>query len=144
MMSPQIEDGYTRIANELLEALCLTRIPGESMQIFLVILRKTYGFGKKTDRIALSQFVQATGITKTHVSRSIAKLVLMGIIVTKKGNASGISYEINKHYGTWEVLPKKVTLPKPSVAATAPIKVGKAPGKAPTKTDKGVTLFNGV
>jgi phage replication O-like protein O len=111
-MGPQCEDGYTKIANELLEALCLIRIPGESMQIFLVILRKTYGYGKKSDRIALSQFVEATGIRKTHVLRAIQKLELLNIIVTQKGNVNNTTYEINKHYATWQALPKKVTLPK--------------------------------
>ena len=96
-MGPQCEDGYTKLANELLDALCHTRIPGEPMQIFLTILRKTYGFGKKSDRIPLSQFVEATGITKTHVSRAIAKLAEMNIIaVTQNGNA--VTQNGNKRY----------------------------------------------
>lgn len=124
-MGPQCEDGYTKLANELLEALCRTRIPGEPMQIFLTILRKTYGFGKKSDKIPLSQFVEATGITKTHVSRAIAKLVEMNIIITQNGNSitqngngSIVTYEINKHYSTWNLLPKKVTLPKKVITVT--------------------------
>ena len=125
-MGPQCEDGYTKLANELLDALCHTRIPGEPMQIFLTILRKTYGFGKKSDRIPLSQFVEATGITKTHVSRAIAKLAEMNIIavtqngnaVTQNGNGSIATYEINKHYSTWNALPKKVTLPKKVINVT--------------------------
>lgn len=117
-MGPQCEDGYTRIANELLEALCRTRVPGEAMQIFLVILRKTYGYKKKTDAIALSQFVAATGIVKTHVSRAIEKLVQMNMIVTQKGNGLAVTYEINKHYNTWIPLPKKVTLPKKVMKVT--------------------------
>lgn len=110
-MGPQCEDGYTKIANELLEALCLIRIPGESMQIFLTILRKTYGFGKKIDRIALSQFTEATGIRKTHVLRAIQKLEQINIIVTQKGNVNNTTYEINKHYTSWQSLPKKGTYP---------------------------------
>lgn len=111
-MSPQCEDGYTKIANELLEALCSIRIPGESMQIFLVILRKTYGYGKKSDRIAQSQFVESTGIIKNHVRRAVAKLEDMNIIYTNKGNFSGLTYEINKDYDTWKSTPKKVTTQK--------------------------------
>lgn len=124
-MGPQCEDGYTKIANELLDALCSIRIPGESMQIFLVILRKTYGYGKKSDRIALSQFAELSGIVKTHVSRAIVKLESMNMIVTQKGNAitqkgncTATTYEINKHYSTWLSLPKKVTLPKKVINVT--------------------------
>jgi phage replication O-like protein O len=106
-MAPQCEDGYTRIANELLEALCRIRIPGESMQIFLMILRKTYGFGKKEDRISLFQF-HSTGIIKSHIPRAVEKLKLMNLI-TQKGNEYGLIYGINKDYKSWQPLPKKVT-----------------------------------
>jgi phage replication O-like protein O len=111
MNGPQCEDGYTKIANELLQELCKVRIPGEAMQIFLVILRHTYGYNKKEDRIALSQFTEETGIVRTHVQRAIDKLVKVNI-VTLKGNCVGVYYGINKHFSTWLPLPKKVTLPK--------------------------------
>jgi phage replication O-like protein O len=111
MASPQLEDGYARVANELLEALARIRIPGEAMQVFIVILRKTYGFGKKEDRISLSQFHLATGITKPHIIRGIRVLLSMHLI-TKKGNGDIPTYCINKDYSTWRALPKKVTLPK--------------------------------
>lgn len=114
-MGPQCEDGYTKIANELLEALCSIRIPGESMQIFLTILRKTYGYGKKKDKISISQFVESTGIRKTHIARSLDKLIEVNVIiaenVTNNGNKTSVTYQINKHYDTWKALPKKGTLP---------------------------------
>ena len=61
MTTPQLENGYIKIATELYDALCGIRIPGEARQVFDVILRKTYGWNKKKDAIALSQFVEATG-----------------------------------------------------------------------------------
>ncbi|MBI5447822.1 MAG: replication protein [Gammaproteobacteria bacterium] len=66
MVTPQCEDGYTKIANELLEALARIRIPGETHQVLDTVLRKTYGYGKKEDAISLSQFVLATGLSKSH------------------------------------------------------------------------------
>ncbi len=41
--NPQVEDGYTRIAHELLEALIRAKIPREQVQIFLAICRCSYG-----------------------------------------------------------------------------------------------------
>ena len=38
MANPQTENGYTKIANEIMEALAHIRIPGEAMQVLLVIL----------------------------------------------------------------------------------------------------------
>lgn len=111
-MGPSCDDGYTKIANELLEALCRTRISGESMQIFLVILRKTYGYGKKIDRISLSQFVQYSGMKKPAVIRALRNLHGMGFII-KEDNGTSASYGINKYHGTWEPLSKRITTFQP-------------------------------
>ena len=66
MRSPQLENGHTRLANEIMEALCRFRIPGVERQVLDAIIRKTYGWHKKKDAISLSQFVEMTGVTKAH------------------------------------------------------------------------------
>lgn len=116
MSNPQLENGYVRIATELWEALCRIRIPGEARQILDFIIRKTYGFQKRSDRIALSQFVEGTGISKPHVVRGLRKLESMNMIVIKtdnaiaqKGNGNIVSYSLNKAYTDWMPLPKKAT-----------------------------------
>jgi phage replication O-like protein O len=116
--NPQAENGHTDIAHEVLEALARIRIPGEAMQVFLFIMRKTWGWKKKTDRIPLSQFVDGTGLLKTHVCAAIKMLESMHLIITEKGNELHTSYCINKHYNTWKPLPKKVTLPKKVIGGT--------------------------
>lgn len=113
MASPQTEDGFTKIANELLDALIAYRIPGEQRQCLDVIMRQTYGYRKKRDAIALSQFVENTGIVKPHVVRALNALAEKNLItVTKNGNKSIKIYEINKDFDKWKPLPKKGTLPK--------------------------------
>jgi phage replication O-like protein O len=111
MASPQIENGYTKIANELMEALTRIRIPGEAMQILLFIFRKTYGFNKKHDAISLSQFHLATGINTPNICRAIKTLIAMNIII-KKDNQHATEYRINKDYASWKPLSKKITLSK--------------------------------
>jgi phage replication O-like protein O len=87
MASPQKENGYTAIANEIMDALAKIRIPGEERQVLDSILRKTYGWNKCEDPIALSQFVEMTGLNKPHIVRSINGLLLKKvIIITQKGN----------------------------------------------------------
>lgn len=108
---PQLENGFTQIANELIEQFARIRIPGEAMQVFWVMLRKIYGFHKKSDPIALSQIVAATGLSKIAVCKAVKKLIELNLI-TKKGNKIAAEYVINKHFDTWKPLPKKVTLPK--------------------------------
>jgi phage replication O-like protein O len=123
--SPQLEDGYVKIANEIYDALARVRIPGETRQVFDYIIRKTYGWNKKDDRIPLSQFVDGTGLSKVAVCKAIVMLKKMNLIVTKKGNTITqygnddiTSYSINKHYGTWKPLPKKVMLPNSVITVT--------------------------
>jgi len=74
MANPQKENGYTAIANEIMDALIKIRVPGEAMQILLVILRKTYGWNKRQDAISLSQFFKDTGMKKPSIIR-LSKIV---------------------------------------------------------------------
>lgn len=120
-MPNDLENGYVKITNKSMEALAKIRIPGQARQVLDFILRKTYGWNKKTDMISLSQFVKGTGLSKVAVCKSINKLLMMNII-TKKGNALSlftkkgkdivITYGFQKNYNHWLSLPKKVTLPK--------------------------------
>jgi len=107
MVSPQLENGYIRIATEIWEALIRVRIPGYSRQCLDVIIRKTYGWNKKEDEIAISQFSISTGIDKSNVVRALKQLENMKIIVVKKDTYMPNKYSINKHYSTWKPLLKK-------------------------------------
>ena len=111
MASPQKENGFTPISNEIMEALARTRISGESRQVLDVIIRKTYGFHKSEDRIALSQLCLGTGLKKNTVCRAINKLEEMKLI-TKKETDAGNIFKFQKDFDTWNPLPKKRPLPK--------------------------------
>jgi len=111
--SPQTENGYLMIANELFDALIQFRLSGEQRQVLDFIIRKTYGFRKKVDAIPLSQFVKATGLKKSHVSRAINALKSRNIIKgTKTGTFDATIYGINKDYRSWRKAPKKGISPK--------------------------------
>lgn len=77
---------YTKIPNEILEALYKTNMPLECLRIVLFIARKTYGWNKTEDWISLNQFAEGTGILKANVCRAIKKLIDRNIIV-KTGSA---------------------------------------------------------
>lgn len=80
MASPQLENGYTMVANELLEALAKIKLCSYETRVLLFIIRKTYGWHKKTDWISLSQIAMGTDIRKPHVSRTINSLKSRNII----------------------------------------------------------------
>jgi phage replication O-like protein O len=100
MTGPQIENGFIKIATELWEEFAKIRIPGEARQCLDWIIRKTYGWNKKSDKIPLSQFVENLGIKRQNVIRSLNRLRGMNmiyIIKEKKNNC----YGINKNYKEW-------------------------------------------
>ena len=103
--TPQLENGYTKIANEIMDALVAFRIPGEERQCLDFIIRKTYGYNKKEDIISNSQFVSATGMKKGNVSRAVKNLVSKNIVI-KSDNKQVPTYRFNKNYKTWKVLSK--------------------------------------
>jgi len=65
---------FTRVPNEILEALARTHLSPYESKIIFFIIRKTYGWNKIEDWIALSQIVEGTGIAKPNVCRSIKSL----------------------------------------------------------------------
>ena len=111
MANPQKENGYTMIANEIMEALARTRIAGVERQIVDVILRKTYGWSKTVDEISFSQFSELTGLNRPTVAKAIKKLLAKMVIgITNNGNSDTNSYCFIKDYTKWKGLPKKVTV----------------------------------
>lgn len=105
MANPQ-PDHFTRISNELLEQLAKVKICGESMQIFFVVLRKTYGYNKKEDIISFSQFSNHTNIDRSNCFRAIKRLEEMNLITVKR-NSNSSTYSIQKDYDLWKTNPKK-------------------------------------
>ncbi len=106
-MTAQKENGFTAIANELMEALIKYPLPGAQMQCLLLILRKTYGFNKKQDSISLSQFQEHTGISRRNVVRALKQLQSKNIIKAQKGGVKNDTiltskYMFNKDYSTWK------------------------------------------
>ena len=80
MANPQLENGHTKIANEIMHHLAKIHLSSNQWQVLICIIRKTYGFHKKVDYIANFQIVQATGLCKAVVSRTLEKLTELKII----------------------------------------------------------------
>jgi phage replication O-like protein O len=83
-MGPQLEDGYTRIANDILDALSKMKLSGREFRVCLALIRKTYGWGKKEDEISLSQFADATGISRNHIQEILSDLTDRKIVTRKR------------------------------------------------------------
>ena len=63
----QLENGYTRIANELLDAVIKTPFISTHLKIVLVCWRYLYGFNRKQAELSESFISKATGISKRYI-----------------------------------------------------------------------------
>lgn len=109
--APQLENGYTKLANELLEALISSGLTARQWAVVMAIIRKTYGFNKKADEIGLSQLSHMTGIDKAHLSRTVRELEAAGVI-NREAGTHGHSLSINKRHRQWGLLKEQPQLPK--------------------------------
>ena len=106
MANPQKENGSLPVANELAEAFAHLQISGNQWRIVWVILRQTYGWNKKTDKISMTQFQQKSGLKRRHIFRALKDLTDRKI-VTKNYTTFITTYGINKDYSQWQLSPKK-------------------------------------
>ncbi|HCN5534330.1 TPA: replication protein [Escherichia coli] len=89
-----IDDGYTRFANELLEAIASADLTARQLKVMLAYVRKTYGFNKKTDRIADEQIAQLTGLSRQNVNKAKKELISMNCLFMD-GNKIGVNSEVS-------------------------------------------------
>jgi phage replication O-like protein O len=97
MAKPQLEDGHSDIANELLEAIIRTHFSPTESSIFWTVCRQTYGWHKKFDRISFSQFEKFTGVNRRHIAPSLQNLIRRNII-TRQGEGYNLEYGVQKDY----------------------------------------------
>jgi phage replication O-like protein O len=113
--SPQLENGYLRIANELQEAISAADVSKRELKVLNVIIRMTYGFRKKEDDIAASQIGQACRMGSSHVTEALNSLAKKNIITKRRGRI-GCVVGIQKDYALWPMDDMPVEYSKPKKA----------------------------
>ncbi len=101
--SVQLENGYTRIANEILEALASTDLNGTQRRIIDVVLRQTYGYQRKDHEISITFIANATNIHKKQIQRELNVLIerkIIDVVVEATFNKSRV-LSLNKNYKGW-------------------------------------------
>ena len=98
----QLEDGYTRIANDLLEAASSHPLTLRQLRVLLAVIRKTYGFNKKADVISGSQLAEITKLSRQKCSTALCDLVALNII---KRSSSRSKVSINTNLSEWMTEP---------------------------------------
>src|SRR3990167_2264225 len=96
MANPQKENGYTAIANEIIEHLVSYNLNGSELAMCLWLIRKTYGFAKKVDKISISQFQRALRLSRWCICKTKKSLVNKRLLVREK---NGLKF--NKNWEEW-------------------------------------------
>ncbi|MFN3740502.1 MAG: replication protein [Thermodesulfovibrionales bacterium] len=99
MASPQVEEGYIRIANELLDAMLATEFTGRELRILFAIMRYSYGWNKKEAYLTQRHFQQVTGLSKSTISDVLRRLIRKNVITLHEPD----TYSVQKDYERWQI-----------------------------------------
>ncbi|EEO5446588.1 TPA: replication protein [Salmonella enterica] len=93
-----LNDGYARLSNMLLEAYSGADLTKRHFKVLLAILRKTYGWNKPMDRITDSQLSEITKLPVKRCNEAKLELVRMNIIKQQGG-----MFGPNKNISEWRI-----------------------------------------
>ncbi|MBW4210780.1 replication protein [Enterobacter asburiae] len=79
-----LSNGYTKVANEIQQLKPRLRLSGREWQCFEAVIRLTYGWNKKQDRVTNTVIAELTGLSDTHVSDALKSLAERKIIFSQK------------------------------------------------------------
>lgn len=118
----QLEDGFTRVANELLDAVMASGLSETEMCVVLAVWRKTYGYSKKMDWIGNEQLEEMIGKHLTHCSTA-KNLLINKKVLLQEGRKVGM----NTNVADWKTKINgfRKTLAKPAKKTLA--EVAKSP-----------------
>lgn len=96
-MKADTDDGYMKLANTLLDALCSADLNGRQFRLVNAVLRLTYGWkGRKLMPFNRAELSDLTGIGQDEVSRLKKALVACGVLLE-----DGKEIGINPYVSEW-------------------------------------------
>ena len=106
MAKPQLEDGYTRVANELFDAILVFPFSKRELLIVLAVARKTYGYNRKTEDLSNWYLGKITGMDRAHASRTVSGLIKKQVLTDAKTASVNHGQNVrrlgvNKDYSQW-------------------------------------------
>jgi len=103
MANPQKENGFTAIANEIIERIIKTKFNGTQASIIMTIWRYTYGFHACQGELSITFIANAIDMSKTVVKRELDKLIDRKIVLVAQENTNKKPriIKFNKNYDEW-------------------------------------------
>lgn len=79
-MTVQLENGYTRIANKILEDIAKAKLTATQYELLYIIWRYTYGFSRKEHNLSISFLSNAIDRDRRQIQRALRDLENRNII----------------------------------------------------------------
>lgn len=109
MANPQLQNGHTRIANEILNEIMMINLNGTQFRLVMAIWRYTYGFQKKESEMSIRFLAKKINANRSQVDRELATLIERNIItVIEIGQKGARVLKFNKDYKEWNEAKSKV------------------------------------
>ncbi len=135
-----MEQGFTPIANEILEAVAGASLNGTQLRILLLLWRNSYGFHKKECALPLSYLVRKLGGNKSTIAKEVRKLSALGVLLARQEKSDGHTpkkYTFCKDYTLWKCGAGEADSPTPRVQKnTTGARQGADCGGANGRTEK--------
>ena len=105
MANPQLEDGFMRVANGIVDNICKLSLNGTEQKVIWCVIRYTYGFNRKSHRLSASFISQWANCDISSVKRALRRLQKMNIIVCINSDKRGVTAELkfNKNPDQWKL-----------------------------------------
>lgn len=102
-----LEDGYTRIANSLLDTIISSALTLRETKVLLFIIRNTYGYNRKERALSHKYISAGTGISYSKIAAVINALQSKNIIFRTAAHGSHPQkIMINTKLNEWNILPQ--------------------------------------
>ncbi|ELY2796567.1 replication protein [Cronobacter dublinensis] len=116
-----LENGYLRLANQIQDALCKVELSGREFRVLNSIIRLTYGWSKKEDRITNSLIADTTELSVKHSSEAVNNLAERRILKLRRiGQTRYIGINTDLNEWAYKKPASEVNIPKKRDAKTIP------------------------
>lgn len=111
MAEIQKENGYTAIANDLLEALYRFGLTRNEYKVMFCVIRHTYGYNKKEHQMSLTFIANDTGLVKERVCEALNGLKVKNLLsVTPAKGVQPQILSVQKDPEKWIRVTENVTV----------------------------------
>jgi len=144
LASPQCENGFLKLAHELVRVFIKARVSGRVKDSVLAVAERTWGYGLTDAVIPTATLAGDMGMAANDARRVLGQAAALNMIIkTERGKASAPCWRVNKDYDSW-LCKVRVWKPKASTASLDELKKRIGGGQTATPSEDEKTADGGA